>query len=406
VAAPENPFRYGAVARGPFFTDRERELAALLPDLRAGQDVVVISPRRFGKTSLVERAIETLRGEGALVAYLDLLGAPTKAELADDLAQAFYEGLVSPVERELDRVRSFFSHLRLAPRITVADDGKPQFEFLGYQRSDDLDALVEGLLELPARVAADGHRVVVCFDEFQEIVSIDERLPGQIRTAFQRQPEVAHVYLGSKRHLMEPLFMDRAAPLYRSAKPLPLGPIEPDVFVGFLRSRFAAGGALVSDDALRQVLALTGGRPYETQELCSFAWTRARLEALPVDLELLGHALEDLLEAESARYVAVYDRLARSQRALLMALARGYGRVFSEDFRRRHRLGSASSVQKALAALDRLDLVEPLPDGGHALADVFLRLWLLRLAPREVRVELEGARVVVGGGNLSLEPVG
>src|SRR5207244_3817895 len=83
--------------------------AALLPDLRGAQDVVVISPRRFGKTSLVERAIETLREEGALVAYLDLLGAPTKAELADDLAQAFYEGPVSPVERALDRVRSFFS---------------------------------------------------------------------------------------------------------------------------------------------------------------------------------------------------------------------------------------------------------------------------------------------------------
>src|ERR1043166_6995667 len=113
MAAPENPFRYGAVARGPFFTDRERELAALLPDLRGGQDVVVVSPRRFGKTSLVERALETLRGEG-VVAYLDLLGAPTKAELADDLAQALYEGLVSPVERALDRVRSFFSHLRLA----------------------------------------------------------------------------------------------------------------------------------------------------------------------------------------------------------------------------------------------------------------------------------------------------
>jgi hypothetical protein len=405
VAAPENPFRYGAVARGPFFTDRERELAALLPDLRGGQDVVVVSPRRFGKTSLVEHAIETLREEGVLVAYLDLLGAPTKAELADDLAQAFYEGLVSPLERTLDRMRSFFSHLRLAPRITVADDGKPQFEFLGYQRGDDLDAVIEGLLELPGRVAGDGHRVVVCFDEFQEIVSIDERLPGQIRSAFQRQPDVAHVYLGSKRHLMEPLFMDHAAPLYRSAKPLRLGPIEPEVFAGFLRSRFAAGGALVTDDVLRQMLALTGGRPYETQELCSFAWTRARLEARPVDLELVGAALGDLLEAESARYIAVYDRLARSQRALLMALARGDGRVFSEDFRRRHRLGSASSLQKALAALDRLDLVEPLPDGGHALTDLFLRLWLLRLAPREERVELERARIVVGGGELRLEEV-
>src|SRR6266536_2874331 len=243
VSSAENPFRYGAVARGPYFTDRERE-------------------------------IETLRAEGALVAYLDLLGAPTKEELADDLAQAFYDGLVSPVEHALDRVRTFFSHLRIAPRITLGEEGKPQFEFLGYERGDDLNALIEGLLALPGRVAVDGRKVVVVFDEFQEIVSIDEGLPGQIRSAFQRQPAVAHVYLGSKRHLMEPLFMNRAAPLYRSAKPLQLGPIEPDAFLAFLHQRFGAGGVKVDEEPLRQLLSLTGGRPYETQELCSFAWTR------------------------------------------------------------------------------------------------------------------------------------
>jgi uncharacterized protein len=405
MSSAENPFRYGAVARGPYFTDRGRELGTLLPDLRGGQDVVVVSPRRYGKTSLVERAIETLRAEGTLVAYLDLLGAPTKEELADDLAQAFYDGLVSPVEHALDRVRNFFSHLRIAPRITLGEDGKPQFEFLGYERGDDLNALIEGLLALPGRVAVDGRKVVVVFDEFQEIVSIDEGLPGQIRSAFQRQPAVAHVYLGSKRHLMEPLFMNRAAPLYRSAKPLQLGPIEADAFLGFLRQRFGAGGVKVDEEPLRQLLSLTGGRPYETQELCSFAWTRARLEGQVVDLELVTRALADLLDAESARYLAVYDRLAPSQRALLIALARDSGRVFAEEYRRRHNLGSASSMQKALAALDKLDLVEPLEDGGHALTDIFLRLWLLRLAPREERVQLERVRVAVGGGALRLERI-
>src|SRR5437762_2911667 len=111
MSTPSNPFRYGAVARGEYFTDRERELAALSADVRGGQDVVVISRRRMGKTSLVEAAIDELRAEGMLIAYLDLFGSPTKQELADDLAQALSDGLLRPIERTADRIRSWFSHL-------------------------------------------------------------------------------------------------------------------------------------------------------------------------------------------------------------------------------------------------------------------------------------------------------
>src|SRR6266498_3730060 len=309
MTAASNPFRYGAVARGEYFTDRERELAALTADVRGGQDVVVSSRRRIGKTSLVEAAIDDLRREGMLVAYLDLLGSPSKEALADDLAQALSDGLLSPIERTADKIRGWFSHLVIQPRVTVGEDGRPQFEFLGYERREDADALLDGLLELPGRVADDGHRVCVVLDEFQEIVAIDAKLPGRLRAAFQRQPQVAHVYLGSKRHLMEPLFMERGAPLYRSAKPMPLGPIAP----------------------------------------------------------------ETLVDAEAARYTAVWDRLPGSQRSLLLALAREPGRVFSEEYRRRHKLGPASTVQKALAALEKLDLVDSNASGGQALADLFMR---------------------------------
>jgi hypothetical protein len=374
-----NPFRYGAVARGEYFTDRESELRALLDDVRGGQDIVIFSPRRFGKTSLVTRAIEHLREDGALVAYLDLLGAPSKAELADDLGQALYEGLQSPLEQALDRIRDFFSTLTISPRITVGDDAKPQLEFIGYEPQRDVDKLIEGLLELPARVAGDGHQVVVVFDEFQEVVTIDEHLPGQIRAAFQQQAEIAHVYLGSKRHLMEPMFMERGSALYRSAKPMPLGPIPPHQFIGFLRERFTAGGVEPPNEALEEILSITGGRPYETQELCSFTWTRTQLEGGQVNGELIQRALGDLLDAESARYLAVWDRISAGQRALLLALSRASGRVYSESYRSRHKLGSASTVQKALVRLEQFELVEPLADGGYAISDVFLRDWLRRL---------------------------
>jgi hypothetical protein len=379
VATPSNPFRYGAIARGEYFTDRERELASLSADLRGGQDVVIISRRRLGKTSLIEQAIDALRAEKILVAYLDLYGSPTKQVLADHLAQAFADGLFSPIERTTDRIRGWFSHLVIQPRITLANDGRPQFEFLGYEHRDDADSLLDGLLELPGQVARDGHRVCVVLDEFQEIVPIDATLPGRVRAAFQRQPEVAHVYLGSKRHLMEPLFMEQAAPLYRSAKPMLLGPIEPELFIGFLRERFATGEVAIADEQLERILTLTGGLPYETQELCSYVWTEARLAGVLVDDHLIALALDALVDAESARYSAVWDRLPGTQRALLLALAREPGRVYSHDYRHRHKLGSASTVQRALVALDKLDLVDSNERGGQALADLFMRIWLTRV---------------------------
>jgi hypothetical protein len=380
MSVEDAPFRYGNIARGDYFTDREEELQALTLDVAGGQDVVIISPRRFGKSSLIARAVDELRADGVLVASLDLLGSPTKQQFADDLAQALADGIVPPVERAVDKVRRFFAHLIISPRVTVGNDGRPQFEFLGYERDEDVDAVIDGLLELPGRVAAEGHRVVLVLDEFQEIVSIDERLPGRLRTVFQQQPEVAHVYLGSKRHLMEPLFMDKAAPLYRSAKPMPLGPIPPERFSGFLRERFRVGGVGATDEAVDLVLALTGGRPYETQELCSFTWTRARVEGRPADVAMVERALADLIDAESARYIAVWDRLSGNQRALLLALAQEPGRVYSERYRLTHKLGPASTVQNSVAVLKRLELVEPTEAGGHAVSDIFMRPWLIALA--------------------------
>jgi hypothetical protein len=167
--------------------------------------------------------------------------------------------------------------------------------------------------------------VYVVLDEFQELVSIDENLPGRIRAVFQRQDRVAHVFLGSRRHLMAPLFLDHAGPLYRSAKPLLLRPIPPKSFAPFLRQRFAEGGVRIADPMLERVLALTGGLPYETQELCSYAWTAARLEGEDVDETLLHDALERLLDAESARYTALWDQITARQRALRWRWRRSRG---------------------------------------------------------------------------------
>lgn len=373
-----NPFKWGGVARGPQFTNREQELRTLESAMRSAQNVVVISPRRFGKTSLVERASERLRREGVLVAYVDLFSAPTKERLADALAQGIYDGLVSPLERAREKARSFFSHLTITPRVTITDDGRTGVEFVAFERAADADVAIRGLLEMPQRIARERKRTVaIVLDEFQEITSIDATLPAVMRSIFQMQDGVSHVFLGSRFHLMQSLFMDKAEPLYRSAMPLPLKPIERPAFTRFIRRRFAASGEAIVDDAVTAILDLTQGRPYETQELCFFAWDQARAEGTSATVAVVRRAIDRVLDAESARYVSIWETVSPHQRALLQALSTGGSGVYAEEYRRVHRLGSTGSVRRSLEALRMRELIDG-SAGTWEVSDVFFAEWLRR----------------------------
>jgi AAA+ ATPase superfamily predicted ATPase len=136
----DNPFRYGHVATGEHFADRARELDELVADGRGGQSVVVISPRRYGKTSLVLRARDRLVSEGVLVAYVDLFRATTRQRLVDELATALYRGVASPLERARVRALDLFRTLPVQPKLTLGQDGTPGLELSPLARAEDLDA--------------------------------------------------------------------------------------------------------------------------------------------------------------------------------------------------------------------------------------------------------------------------
>ena len=152
-------------------------------------------------------------------------------------------------------------------------DGTLRFTFQTGRRKEDIDDTIERLLELLGELAAERkRRVVIIFDEFQEILALDTRFPNLMRAVFQAQPEVSHVYLGSKQHLLSRIFNDKNEPFWRSAKQLEIGMIPPAEFAAFIRKRFADSGKGIAGDALERLLAATGGHPYGTQELAYFTW--------------------------------------------------------------------------------------------------------------------------------------
>ena len=372
-----NPFRYGALALDEAFTDRRREIEDLEADIRNGQDVVLFAPRRYGKSSLVWRVAQRLVRRRVLVAQVDLMTAPTRERLAEKLAKTIYEDVASPLFRAKERLRVFQS-LRIVPMVSVDPaDGSLSFTFQPGQAPADLDDTIERLLELPGRLSAERERqAVLILDEFQEVVDIDRDLPKLMRAVFQRQPEVAHVYLGSKRHMMRRIFSDENEPFWRSAKQVELGVIPPDEFERYLAQRFEATRRRIRPEAAARVLAITRGHPYATQELAYFLW-QLTLGRRAAGVAAVEEAVEAVLHSEHAHFSLIWGRASSAQRSLLQALATDAGHPLSAAYRRRFALPGPSTVQKALEALEREELVTR--DGGHAeISEPFLAEWIAR----------------------------
>ena len=376
---PVNPFRFGSLALDAAFTDRQAEIDALVADARNGQDVVVFAPRRYGKSSLVWRVAQELVREGVLVAQVDLMRTPTKDLLAAKLAKAIHEELATRLWNAKERLK-VFAGLRLTPTVTVdPNDGSVSFSFDARAAEEDIDATLEELLVVLGRIASErDRRVVLVLDEFQEVVDIDSSLIKLMRSVFQEQPEVAHVYLGSKRHMMERIFNDENEPFWRSAKQMELGVIPPDLFEPYALARFRDTGKDLSPDTCREALALTAGHPYATQELLYFLWEETEPDGTAEAGELDG-AVEATLRSEHSHFTLVWDRASAAQRRVLQALAQeGPGRPLGADYQRRHSLPVSPTVQTALTALERAELVNRVRRGEYEIAEPFLTEWIRR----------------------------
>ena len=376
-----NPFSFGDLALDERFTNREEELDELKADILNGQNVVIFAPRRYGKSSLVYRASQELVKEtDVLIAQVDVMTTATKEQLAAKIAQAVYDQIATPLLRARERATQIFRGLRIVPVITVDPaSGALGFSYTTGHAREDVDATLEKLLDLPAELSAErGRRAAIVFDEFQEVMDIDPNLPSLMRAVFQSQPDVAHVYLGSKRSMMARLFNDANEPFWRSAKQMELGVIPRAPFASFIHDRFHDSGRAVEDDVVAKVLDTTGGHPYGTQELCYSLWEETPAGGTAGQAELEG-ALTRVLRSENAHFTRIWDKASRTQRLTLQALAKEPLRaITSDDFRRRHGLPGSSSIQRALDALREDELIAKQRPGAYRISEPFLAEWILR----------------------------
>ena len=372
-----NPFRFGALAKDEDFADREKELATLVADAKNGQDVVIFAPRRLGKSSLISAAMRQLIQNDVLVADIDLWKIPTKEKLAEALASAIYTDIARLRDRAAEKAAGIFRGLRITPTMTIdPETGQLTFSFSSTASQPDIDATIERLLELPAELGAEQEKsVVLVLDEFQEVGKIGADLTKLMRSVFQHQSEVSHIYLGSRRHLMEEIFNDEQEPFWRSAKQMELGPIPRDEFSRFIAQRFADTGKQIEQDVVGEVLDQTGGHPYATQRLCYELWqvTPTGESAGQPEFEA---AFQTVLESENSHFGLIWDDAATAQQQVLSALAAEPGRPLRSDYRDRHGLPASSTVQRAMQALKNDELIGNGRDDLYRITEPFLAAWI------------------------------
>jgi uncharacterized protein len=371
-----NPFSFGGPVEGDQFTDREAELRLLVSCMRSGQNVVLLSPRRYGKTSLLGRAADKTKKQGGRVAIVNLMQCSTKREIAEELSRAI--GLLAPHRRDrafkgfLDAVRRHVPHIAVSieyERMTYRLEAMP--------RDYDWTQAIRGVIHALGALGSMGKPVSLVLDEFQVVAEIDETLPRIFKAIVDEVAAVSLVFSGSKRHLMERIFAGSGAPLLGVGQRIALGPIPEAEMVGFIVNRMREGARDISSDAARFLYRRAGGIPNYVQQLAWWVWERTPSE------EIREMDISRALDAALAMYVGDFteqvEKLSALQRRIIRALSMGpEPRPYAEDFLRRVDIVQASSLSRALGRLSELEFIHE-TEAGLVVANPFLQRWL---APR------------------------
>jgi len=376
-----NPFVYGEIVPAAAFVDREVELDRLGRDLYAGQKVFLISPRRYGKSSLVRQALRSAAKSGALTVEVQVSSYSSYVSFLEGYARA-----LASAETRLDRARSWLSEMlagvRSEVRLEPDEAGRAQVavSFPAVRTDRDVSHLAQQVFALPGKIAeARRKRMAIALDEFQGIAAFNGgSVEHALRAAVQQQRQVGYVFSGSEPALMERM-LGKSRPFYKAGPVMRLQKIPADRFAAFIEAKFKASGFKPAPGLGTAIVELAGNLPYDVQRLAHEVWDDVKAGGgRSATLEDLHDSLKRLLGEHETLFEGSWQRLTLAQRAALRAAVLEDGlELLSSDVRARHRLSGTSTVQASLAALVREDILTR-EGSRYAVVDSLFREWVAR----------------------------
>ena len=371
----KNPFVYGETVSGDNFCDRTREMKELVADIKNGQNVIIFSPRRYGKTSLIKQALRKVKAQGILTFYIDVYPAINKGKFIEIYAGAISTGIPGGARQVVKKIKEYLP--RIIPKV-VMDDQAFHLEF-EFDRTGSVSPNIDDLLCAVNKEADRQNKsAVVVFDEFQEIANFDDdEIERKMRSVFQNHRNVSYIFMGSKTHLMRDMFNNPNRPFYKSGKHFPLGKIDHEELRLFAKKKFSDQDIVIGSNELNSILNNTECHPYYFQMLCNVLWELCMSNRMITEADI-GKALDILVSRESSTYIAMWEELTIKQKNLMVALAKEESpEVFSKKFLETYGLGPSSSIQKALKKLLKKELIQQ-ENGSYIIYDLFFKKWIRR----------------------------
>lgn len=370
----ENPFVFGKAAERTHFTDREEDAKRLTANLTHGINAILISPRRWGKTSLVKKVISEIDRPAMKPVFIDIFQCKSEYEFYHAFATAVIKQTSSKLDEWVELARTFLAHL--SPKFSFGPDPTNDFSLsFEWKPKDDTET---DILQLPAKIAQKKHiRLIVCLDEFQQVADFTDSVTFQkkLRSVWQHQQEVTYCMFGSKKHWMENIFNDQSMPFYKFGDLMFLQKIPAERWIPFIRTKFQETGKSITVEQAASICEATANLSSYVQHLAWVVWYKS--DRVVTDKNI-ADAIDDLLEQNKVFFKREVEQLSELQLNFLKALAHGITTGFSrKDILREYRLESSANVQSIKKALLKKDLIDM--DGQEiAFNDSLFKLWLQR----------------------------
>jgi hypothetical protein len=358
----ENPFKVGTVVDGPYFTDREDEIAKISSYINGENHLILISPRRFGKTSLIRKVVND---SGRRYIYLDMQLVISTEDFASQLLKRVYR--IFPVQKLKGYIKSF----RLIPSFIMNPvTGEAEISF--KPGSEDL-APLEDVLNLIDKLGANNKKIVVVLDEFQDIFRINSGLDRMLRSVMQNQKRITYIFLGSSESMIRNIFEKKSSPFYRFGSLMTLPKISSSKFINFLEKRFSK----ITDEKKNlseAIIAITDSHPYYTQQLAFTAWEFLVRSGYSPDM--VEVAANEIVQSHDNDYERLWNNLNRTDMTILTGMASSSISPLTDEFSKLYGTGAVSTVFSSLQRLTQKGIL--IKEGSvYTMDDPFFKRWII-----------------------------
>lgn len=375
LSAMEQIFVFGTATWDENFTDREAETRKLCENFRNGINTILISPRRWGKTSLVRKASATVNsGKEKVIVIMDAFICRTEEDFLKVFSTEIIKQSFSKWEEWVENAKRFLA--RISPRFTIGTDPYTDFSI-----TIDIDSARESatdILNLPQRIAeVKKCRVVVCVDEFQQVAEFHDAITFQkkLRSVWQLQNKVTYCLYGSKMHLLTSLFSKQSMPFYKFGDVMFLQKISEEHWVPYICSRFKESGKYISQTHAGEICRVVENHSSYVQHLAWIVWTKTHKKAGDDELR---ESVEELINQNAMLFYQISENLTGYHLSFLRAVAEGVESEFTRaEIINKYNLGTSANVSRIKKALEKKEVID-IAGKRVTFIDPVFKMWIRR----------------------------